>query len=124
MHVKGIHLAWILTSDINRAKKFYNDIGLTLADDAGEYKWLEFKGQDGSLLGIGEQCDSFGQMKAGQNAVVTITVDGIVAAKAELEAKGVQFIGDIQEVPGHVKMALFADPDGNLLQLVQTLSCC
>ena len=55
------------------------------------------------------------------NAVLAMTVDDIVAAKKELEGKKVSFIGDIIEVPGYVKMATFADPDGNIFQLVQEL---
>ena len=59
--------------------------------------------------------------KPGNNSVVTLTVTDIVESKAELEAKGVKFFGDIIEVPGHVKMATFADPDNNVFQLVQML---
>ena len=55
------------------------------------------------------------------NAVLAMTVDDIVAAKKELEGKKVSCIGDIIEVPGYVKMATFADPDGNIFQLVQEL---
>lgn len=123
--IKSMDLAWITVSDFQRAKTFYTEtLGLTLRSGAPEYSWMELVGKDGGMaLGVGGDCGTDqNPVKPGQNAVMTMTVDDIVATKAALEAKGVQFFGDIIEVPGHVKMALFADPDGNKLQLVQMLS--
>ena len=43
-------------------------------------------------------------------------VDDIETSRAELEAKGVQFVGETFDT-GVCKMALFRDPDGNDLML-------
>ena len=42
--------------------------------------------------------------------------DDVVATRAELEAKGVEFAGDILDT-GVCHMAFFSDPDGNDLML-------
>ena len=53
-----------------------------------------------------------------------VPVFGVVdidAARAELEAKGVEFQGDTVELPGMVKLATFFDPDGNRYMFAQSL---
>lgn len=54
----------------------------------------------------------------------SVPVFGVVdidAARAELEAKGVEFAGDTVELPGMVKLATFFDPDGNRYMFAQSL---
>ena len=51
-----------------------------------------------------------------KNAHPSIGVDDVAAARAELEAKGVEFIGDTFDT-GVCHMAFFTDPDGNDLML-------
>lgn len=125
MSIKRIDLAWITTADIKKAEKFFVDtLGMKLTNKADEWGWLELTGQEGGLtLGIGQARDhSPAYEKPGNNSVVTLSVADIVASKEDLEKKGVKFLGDIIEVPGHVKMATFTDPDNNVFQLVQSLS--
>jgi predicted enzyme related to lactoylglutathione lyase len=43
------------------------------------------------------------------------------AATVEMEKKGAKKVGDVMEVPGHVKMLLFKDADGNHFQMVEML---
>ena len=43
-------------------------------------------------------------------------MDDVAAARAELEAKGVEFAGDTMDT-GVCHMAFFRDPDGNDLML-------
>ena len=50
------------------------------------------------------------------NAHVALHVDDVAAARAELEAKGVEFVGDTFDT-GVCHMAFFNDPDGNDLML-------
>jgi predicted enzyme related to lactoylglutathione lyase len=47
---------------------------------------------------------------------VALHVDDVAAARADLEAKGVEFAGDTFDT-GVCHMAFFADPDGNALML-------
>jgi predicted enzyme related to lactoylglutathione lyase len=47
---------------------------------------------------------------------LALHVDDVPAARAELEAKGVEFVADTFDT-GVCHMALFTDPDGNDLML-------
>ena len=51
-----------------------------------------------------------------RNGHIAFHVDDVAAARAELEAKGVEFMGDTLDT-GVCHMALFPDPDGNDLML-------
>lgn len=130
MKVNKIGLAWIAVTDVARMTDFFSrTVGLGVSNFAPEFGWAELVGHDGGMiLGLGQVRDESdlpqeqkSPIKPGQNAVITLTIDHIEQAKAELESKGVKFVGDIVEVPGHVKMATFTDLDGNLFQLVQEL---
>ena len=51
-----------------------------------------------------------------KNAHLALHVDDVAAARAELEAKGVEFLGETFDT-GVCHMAFFEDPDGNALML-------
>lgn len=125
--IKNMGLAWISVADIQQSKKFFTDVlGLQISSDSAEYGWLELKASgDTFLLGVGQAQDDkkegCGSVLPGHNAIVTMTVDDLIKVKAILAQKSVKMLGDIIEVPGHVKMQLFADLDGNKFQLVQML---
>ncbi|MES2200160.1 MAG: VOC family protein [Chlamydiota bacterium] len=121
MKNKGIHLSWIVVTDFEAAVKFYTEIaGFTLIEKHLDYGWAELSGPEGSCLGIAKE-SSCSEVKAGSNTITAITVDDIDEARSFFQEKSVKLIGDIQEVPGHVKMQTFADADGNVMQLVQKL---
>lgn len=134
MIAKRSDMAWITVSDSSNAKKLFVDIlGMQLRADAPEYGWMELVAKDGgSALGIGQYDPEYSkEVKPVQNAIVTFSVDDIIAAKRVLEKSGVTLLGDIVEVPGHVKMLFFADADSNKFQICQLLdeapqhsSCC
>lgn len=126
--MKEINLGWISVSNYSQAKKFFTEtLGLKIKEEAAEHKWLELSGTDdtqcsGFTLGLCEQNDSEKDLiRAGQNAVITFTVDDIESTKKNLEHKGVKFVDEILEIPGHVKMVSFIDQDKNTFQLVQEL---
>lgn len=119
-------LAWVSVKDIAKATEFFTQtLGLQKLSGDEQYKWVELGGSDGGVrLGVGEcttKDDSTSLVQAGQNAVVTMTVNDLDAARKHLTEKGVNFVGEIIEVPGHVKMIFFKDIDGNIFQLVQML---
>ncbi len=124
MKIKSMDMAWVIVADIKKAKKFFIDtLGLEIACCTDEHNWMELRGHDGGMaLGVGECGPEDALVKPGQNAVVTMTVDDIEAARAELTQKGVVFKSEVIEIPGHVKMIFFVDPDNNLYQLTQDLS--
>lgn len=119
---RGIHLAWIVVNDFQKAVKFYTEVvGLKVSSMSEEYGWAELRGEDGALLGIAHQ-NADSEIAAGQNAVFTISVNDIQAEIAAFQKKHVTIVGEMLEVPGHVKLQSMRDVDGNLFQLVQTLN--
>ena len=119
-NAKGLGMSCLTVTDINAAKKLFVDIlGFEMTEYAEEYNWMEFKGEEGGIIGVGQ---SQGGMKSGVNATLSINVENIEEAKASLEEKGVTFTGDIMEIPGHVKLAPFIDEDGNEFFLAQKLN--
>lgn len=121
MKSQGIYLSWIVVKDIEKAIKFYTETaGLELKEFAKEYRWAELSGPQGAILGIAEESPEC-PLKAGSNAIVTLSVDDIDKANAHFVKQGATLIGDVVEVPGHVKMQMFVDVDGNTMQICQKL---
>lgn len=121
MPAQSMDLAWIVVSDFKAAIKFYTEVvGLKLMEMQEEWGWAELQGESGARLGIAKHCEHT-SLGAGQNAVVTFTVKDLDHSKKIMEQKGATCIGDLQEVPGHVRMQLVKDLDGNQFQLVQIL---
>ena len=102
----------IPSQDAERSRAFYVDkVGLR-PDDRSKYEvWA---GE--TCFGIWEP-KSFGMEFAPQkNGHPALHVDDVAATRAELEAKGVEFHGDVLDT-GVCHMAFFNDPDGNDLML-------
>jgi predicted enzyme related to lactoylglutathione lyase len=121
MKTLGIEMSWIVVKDFEAAIKFYTEtVGLELRESSPEFGWAELSGPEGTLLGIARENIEYGA-KAGTNAVVTVTVDDINKACEDFKKRGVKLVGDIIEVPGHVKMQTFQDSDGNTMQICEIL---
>jgi len=102
----------IPTQDADRARAFYGETLGLRQDDKQQYEfWV---GQ--TCLGIWEPEKQGMPFQPQKNAHLALHVEDIDAARAELEAKGVQFAGPTFDT-GVCKMALFTDPDGNDLML-------
>jgi predicted enzyme related to lactoylglutathione lyase len=121
MPVQSLELAWVVVSDFKAALKFYTEtLGLKVMELSEEYGWAELQGPDGGMrLGLAKQSDN-SNVIAGQNAVVALTVKNIEKTKEELIKKGAKCVGELQVIPGHVKLQMIADADGNLMQLAET----
>ncbi len=124
MMIKELSLCWITTSDLKKAKDFFGQtLGLRfVAKESNEAMgWYEFEGHKGGMkLGVGKATPE-NSVKPGHNAIPTFLVDDIKKAKEHLISKKVTLLGDIMEVPGHVKLLFFTDFDGNKFQLAQML---
>ncbi len=118
--IKEFGLAWISVSNVAKAKKFFVEkLGLRLSTEDKENNWAELSSPDGgAILGLAKDEEL---IEVGSNAVVTFTVDNLEQTKAELQKKGVRMLGDIMEIPNHVKLQHFVDDDGNNFQLVELL---
>ena len=110
--ITKVDFVGIPTQDPERARAFYVDtLGLRPDEHARFEAWA---GE--TCFGIWEP-EKFGmQFSPQKNAHPALHVEDIEAARAELEAKGVEFAGETFDT-GVCRMALFTDPDGNDLML-------
>ena len=113
MQVEHVDFVSVLTQDLQRAKAFYVEtLGLE----------VETEGDADLELRCGQVTldvfdpSSIGQSFAVSPAGLALRVPDVDAARAELEAKGVEFDGETIET-GVCRMASFKDPDGNALLL-------
>jgi len=113
----------IAVKDLDRARKFYQDIlGLRAEQDWGEGVTLK----SGDTTVNVYKSDFAGTNKA---TALNFDVDDIETEVSELKEKGVLFEkydlpgleprGDLYVGPGGLKTAWFKDPDGNILSLIQ-----
>jgi catechol 2,3-dioxygenase-like lactoylglutathione lyase family enzyme len=102
------------SQDIERSRRFYLEtLALPLDTDRGERGFEVSAGQ----LCLSVWNPTSAGMDLGPNpAHVALHVDDVEAGRKELEAKGVEFEGDILDT-GVCHMAFFRDPDGNALML-------
>jgi catechol 2,3-dioxygenase-like lactoylglutathione lyase family enzyme len=113
MQVERVDFVSFLTQDIARAKRFYGEVlGLELESE-GEND-MEFKAGQVTLDVFDPS--SIGQPFAPSPAGLALRVRDVAAARAELEAKDVEFEGETLDT-GVCHMAHFRDPDGNALML-------
>ena len=113
MQVERDDFVSFLTQDIPRAKRFYTEtLGLE----------IESEGESDMELRCGQVTldifdpTSIGQPFAPSPAGLALRVPDVDAARAELEAKGVEF--DAETIETSVcKQAWFRDPDGNAIML-------
>jgi catechol 2,3-dioxygenase-like lactoylglutathione lyase family enzyme len=113
MQFHGV-MAMVLVQDIERALRFYRDIlGFTVAEE--EEDWVIFN----EGVGLQVSPDPIPATNIAFTAVqVTLQVDNVEAAFAELTKKGVPFL-----IPptssGSASFATFRDTENNMLQLME-----
>ena len=102
----------IPSQDPERSRTFYIE---TLGLRPDQHSRFEFWVGE-TCFGIWEPDKMGGKFAPQKNGHLALHVDDVAAARAELEAKGVEFTGEILDT-GVCHMALFTDPDGNDLML-------
>ena len=112
MEITGVDFVAVPSTDWKRSCAFYVETLGLRPDAAGQAEfWV---GQ--TCFGIYEPT-SFGMKFAPQTtAHLALHVDDVATARAELEAKGVEFQDETFDT-GVCHMAFFDDPDGNALML-------
>ena len=115
MQVEQVDFVSVPTRDMSRALAFYREV---LGLPESEYSEGEDEnGNDMELTAGQVTLDIFDPTSfAPSPAGVALRVADVAAARAELEAKGVEFQGETFDT-GVCHMAFFNDPDGNALML-------
>lgn len=108
----------VAVTDWNASRAWYSEkLGLQEQFASEEAGWADFVGPGGASIGLN---DLRGEAHpGGGGTVITFGVADIDSARSELEAKGVQFAGPTEDIPGMVRLATFTDPDGNVMMLAQ-----
>jgi predicted enzyme related to lactoylglutathione lyase len=113
--VTGVDFVPFSTKDLDASMDFYgNKLGLARSVYVPERNYAEFETGnvtlsivDGEAMGIGHNLN---------RTAMALHVDDVESARAELESRGVEFLGEILDT-GVCHMAFFTDPDGNALML-------
>lgn len=110
-------LVWIPVVDFDRAKTFYQDeLEFELVLEDSDSSWAEFQISPGAKMAI------HGVKATNANPIGALVLDVESLEKSELwlRGKGIKLF-DKEEIPGLAKLASFSDPDGNVIQLSQSL---
>jgi len=114
MEVERVDFLSIVSQDIERSRSFYlGTLGLPLDREVPTGGFEVTCGQ--VTLGIWEP-QKMGLVFAPNPNDIALRVANVAEARAELEAKGVEFVGETLDT-GVCHMAFFHDPDGNALML-------
>jgi catechol 2,3-dioxygenase-like lactoylglutathione lyase family enzyme len=111
MQVERVDFVDIPSRDVERSIAFYGDV-LGLPQNPREP--TEFEAGNVTLA-IWKPEDQGVEFPRSAAHGIALRVADVAAAKAELEAKGVDFVGERDS--GVCNMAFFTDPDGNSLIL-------
>lgn len=113
--LSGVDFATVFVRDYPAAVEFYGGtLGLEHSVDYGKIPGGEF--ESGNLTLQVMDAASIGREFEPSTHPIAFRVEDVGAARAELESKGVSFLGDTID-SGVCHMAPFADPDGNTLML-------
>jgi predicted enzyme related to lactoylglutathione lyase len=111
--VTGVDFVTVFVKDYPAALKFYSEtLGLEHSVDYGKIPAGEF--ETGNLTLQVMDAASVGREFSPNGHPIALHVEDVEAARAKLEAAGVEFLADTMD-SGVCHMALFNDPDGNVL---------
>ena len=114
--VTGVDFVSVPTQDLERAVAFYGTtLGLPRSKYMPERNFAEFETGAITLSVVDPAKMGIGEFQPNANHLA-LHVEDVAAARSELEAKGIEFHGDIID-SGVCHMAYFRDPDGNALML-------
>jgi predicted enzyme related to lactoylglutathione lyase len=110
-------VAWFAVADLDSARRFYSET-LEMPVSFEMPGWVEFGG------GEGRAAIALCQMPPGQlfpGARPVLQVPNLDDSIATLRQRGVRFLGDIETIPGVIRLISMEDACGNILQMVQLL---
>ena len=102
-------------TDVDRSIRFYGEtLGLPRASDTEG--WPEFQLGENVSLYLIDPTNIGRSFEGPHTSSIALRVPDVAAARADLEARGVEFEGETYDT-GVCHMAVFRDPDGNALML-------
>jgi predicted enzyme related to lactoylglutathione lyase len=113
--VTGVDFVTVPTESFEAAVEFYGSVlGLPCSARYGSHPGAEF--ETGTLTLAVVESTAFGMEFHPNKNPIALHVDDVEAARAGLEAQGIAFRGETID-SGVCHMAIFEDPDGNVLML-------
>ena len=113
--VRGVDFVGVPTHDVPTAAAFYGEtLGLPRSVYMPERHFTEF--ETGNLTLSVYDPEKMGMQHERNPNPIALHVDDVAASRKLLEERGVKFHGDILDT-GVCHMAIFSDPDGNVLML-------
>ena len=113
--ITGVDFIALPTDDFEASVKFYEEtLELPKGKQWGDMPGMEF--QAGNLTLAIMDPTAFGQEFKPHSMPVALQVADVAAARESLEAKGVEFMGDVID-SGVCHQLMFKDPGGNTLDL-------
>jgi catechol 2,3-dioxygenase-like lactoylglutathione lyase family enzyme len=114
MEVEHVDFISVPVTDMERSLAWYRDtLGVPQSRTGG---FPEFKLGDNAYLYLIDPTALGGEFKAPNTAPVALRVADVAQARQELEARGIEFLGETYDT-GVCHMAPFNDPDGNRFML-------
>jgi catechol 2,3-dioxygenase-like lactoylglutathione lyase family enzyme len=112
--VEHVDFVSVPVTDMDRSVAWYRDtLGLPQTNE-GDFP--EFKLGDNVFLYLVDPTKIESEFKAPHGAPIALRVADVAETKAELEGRGIEFLGDVFDT-SVCHMAPFADPDGNRFML-------
>lgn len=113
----------IFVSDIRKARKWYSEVvGMELILENAEFSYLLME-LEGTCFCIETPNPKWGEgwnkAKIGGRTPIILETADIRQAAEELKEKGVTFVEEVSKRPWGEYKAVFSDPDGNEINLVQ-----
>jgi len=113
--VKRTDFVFLPITSFERAEMFYGGtLGLECSARYSDDRGGEF--ETGSLTILLLDMTKLDRPFESSKGAIALHVDNVAAARAELESRGVEFLGDTID-SGVCHQAIFHDPDGNTLIL-------
>src|SRR3954469_21212727 len=105
--IQDLDFIGIPSQDADRARAFYRDVlGMRPDEHAGYEQWA-----GNTCFAVWEPEKVGMEFVAQTGKPLSLRVDDVHAARADVKSKGVKFFGDTLDT-GVCHMAIFADPDG------------
>ena len=115
IQVERVDFVSVPVTDVERAKQFYGEtLGL---EHEADWRDMGAEFRAGQVTVAVFAPEKIGREFKSSSTAIALRVPDVAAARAALEAKGIEFQGGDTMDTGVCHMAFFSDPDGNPLIL-------